>query len=295
MALWIVRMGESMLKSKPVRRHFTAVLRRSLSAQCELRGGTAKISTQGGLMFVECEDEDAEATTDALRHTFGVGAIDPATDHEPTPEAIAEAALGVAGDLAEGTSFAVRCKRHGNKGQWTSQSFAGATGAAILERVPHLTVNLSNPDWKVRVALFPEKARLLGERIDGPGGLPAGVQGLVLAQLRDEADMLAAWLVMHRGCRIQPLEGASAELLATLSTWDAALADRKWAEKLATGPGRSNNPQPWGIVGAELEGAPTKVASDDEADVVKTPMSHLEPLMGWSSEDIEALRLTVLS
>lgn len=294
MALWIVRMGESMLKSKPVRRHFTSVLRRSLSAQSELRGATAEIRTEGGLMFVECEDDDSEAVADALRHTFGVGAVDPATDHEATPDAVGKAALATIGNLPEGTSFAVRCKRHGNKGEWTSQTFAGATGAAILAIAPHLTVNLSNPDWAVRVALFPDKARLLGERIDGPGGLPAGVQGLVLAQLRDEADMLAAWLVMHRGCRIQPEQGASAELLETLSKWDPALADEKWASKLATGPGSTHKPQPWGIVGAELTGAPTTVTGED-GEVVKTPLSHLEPLVGWTAEDIESLRLTVNS
>ena len=35
-----------------------------------------------------------------------------------------------------------------------------------------LTVNLGNPEWAIRIALFPDKVRLLGTRFMGPGGLP---------------------------------------------------------------------------------------------------------------------------
>ena len=91
MGQWMVRMGESMLKSKPVRKHFTRVLRKTLIAQCRIRGAEVKIRVEGGLMFVSGE-EDAEIN-DALKHTFGVYAVDPFTEVEPTPEGVANAAL----------------------------------------------------------------------------------------------------------------------------------------------------------------------------------------------------------
>jgi thiamine biosynthesis protein ThiI len=271
-------MGESMLKSKPVRKHFTRILRTTLVAQCHIRGAEVSIRVEGGLMFVSGED-DSEIV-DALKHTFGIYAVDPFIEVEPTPEDVANAALQ-ANPNPEG-SFAVRCKRHGQKKEWTSQTFAGATGAAVLEKVD-ISVNLSNPDWAIRVALFPDKARLLGNRFMGPGGLPSGVQGLVIAHLNSEEDILSAWLMMHRGCRIQATEGSTEKLKA----WDPALISEEYARKLVTGPGRDQNPAPWGIVAHHLPNAPTKV---DEGESIRTPLVNLEPLAGWSEQEIITLR-----
>ena len=276
-------MGESMLKSKPVRKHFTRTLRKTLIMQCEIRGAEASIRVEGGLMFVS-GDEDAEIV-DALKHTFGVNAVDPFTEVEPTPEAVAAAAIQ-SNPNPEG-SFAVRCKRHGAKGEWTSQTFAGATGAAVLEKVD-LDVNLSQPDWEIRVALFPDKARLLGQRFMGPGGLPSGVQGLIMAHLETEEDALCAWLMMHRGCRIQPIEGS----VDQLKSWDPALVSEEYAERLVTGPGRDRNPSPWGIVAHHLPDAPTSIGDDED---IRTPLVNLEPLVGWSEQEIEQLRSRVFS
>ena len=278
MGQWMVRMGESMLKSKPVRKHFTRVLRNTLIAQCRIRNAEVRIRTEGGLMFVRGEED--EAIVDALKHTFGVNAVDPFTEVEPTPEDVANAALQY-NPNPEG-SFAVRCKRHGQKKEWTSQTFAGATGAAVLEKVD-LSVNLSKPDWAIRVALFPDKARLLGTRFMGPGGLPSGVQGLIMAHLNSEEDLLCAWLMMHRGCRIQAIEGSAEEL----KDWDPALTSDEYAQQLVTGPGRDKNPVPWGIVAHHLPGAPTTI---EEGESIRTPLVHLEPLMGWSEEEIDTLR-----
>ncbi|MDP6907045.1 MAG: THUMP domain-containing protein, partial [Candidatus Thalassarchaeaceae archaeon] len=204
------------------------------------------------------------------------------------PEKIAESALAEYGDIEEGVTFAVRCKRHGEKGKWTSQTFAGAIGAAVLERAPQLKVDLSNPDWELRVALFPDRANLLGERIMGPGGLPSGVQGLVLAHLETELDLISAWLIMHRGCRIQAVSGST----QNLESWDPALKSEGEAKKLVTGPGRKHNPEPWGIVGANLNDAPTTVGKEE---LVKIPLAHLEPLIGWSENEIDELRLQIFN
>ena len=278
MGQWMVRMGESMLKSKPVRKHFTRILKKTLIAQCHIRGAEVDIRVEGGLMFVS-GDEDEEIV-DALKHTFGVNAVDPFTEVEATPESVATAALEFNPE-PKGT-FAVQCKRHGVKGEWTSQQFAGAVGAAVLDKVD-LTVNLGDPEWAIRVALFPDQVRLLGTRFMGPGGLPSGVQGLVLAHLDSKEDVLCAWLMMHRGCRIKPINGS----VDSLKEWDPALASEEYAADLVTGPGREKDPVPWGIVGHHLPDAPTNI---DGGESVRTPMVHLEPLVGWSEQEIDNLR-----
>ena len=282
MGQWMVRIGESMLKSRPVRKQFTKVLIQTLTAQCRLRGATIVVRAEGGLLFVSGEND--EQIVDALKHTFGVNAVDPYIEMDADPDIVAKAALE-RNPNPSGT-FAVQCRRHGEKGKWTSQSFASTVGAKVLERV-NLKVNLGNPDWAIRVALFPDKVHLLGARFMGPGGLPSGVQGLVLANLESDEDVLSAWLMMHRGCRIKPAKG-SVELL---QQWDPALASEKYANQLVTGPGGRHNAEPWGIVAHHLPDAPTTV---DVEENVRTPLVHLEPLVGWSESDIDELKSKVL-
>ena len=88
MGQWMVRIGESMLKSRPVRKQFTRVLIQTLVAQCRLRDAIIDVRADGGLLFVSGEQDDA--IVDALRHTFGVNAVDPYTEIEIDPEAVAE-------------------------------------------------------------------------------------------------------------------------------------------------------------------------------------------------------------
>jgi len=278
----MVRIGESMLKSRPVRKQFTKVLIQTLTAQCRLRGATIVVRAEGGLLFVSGEND--EQIVDALKHTFGVNAVDPYIEMDADPDMVAKAALE-RNPKPSGT-FAVQCRRHGEKGKWTSQSFASTVGAKVLERVD-LKVNLGNPDWAIRVALFPDKVHLLGTRFMGPGGLPSGVQGLVLANLESDEDILSAWLMMHRGCRIKPAKGS----VESLQQWDPALASEKYANQLVTGPGGRHDAEPWGIVAHHLPDAPTTV---DVEENVRTPLVHLEPLVGWSESDIDELKSKVL-
>ena len=277
-------MAEIQLKSRPVRRHMRVALERQLKAQAELRGVELSLQPWHGLLLAHAPaDADPEAAADAFRHTFGIVAIDPAEQVEAAPESVADALE--AGGFPEGTgsTFAIRCRRHGPKGEWGSQQFAAALGAEVQRRAPHLEVDLGEPDWEVRVALMPDHASLLGERIPGPGGLPTGVQGNVSANLADESDLLAAWLVMRRGCRILLDERADPALQARLTAWDAALADEGWALKLNSGPGPGHAGRVWGRVGADLD-------EFEAADDRNVPLVRLEPLAGWSEARLTELK-----
>ena len=68
------------------------------------------------------------------------------------------------------------------------------------------------------------------------------------------------------------------------------LFSEEYANKLVTGPGRDRNPTPWGIVAHQLPDAPTSVGEDEN---VRTPLVNLEPLVGWSEQEIEQLRSRV--
>jgi len=284
MQRWIVRMAEIQLKSRPVRRHMRVALERQLKAQGELRGVELSLQPWHGLLLAHAPaDSDPEAAADAFRHTFGIVAIDPAEQVEAAPESVADALEAGGFPEGVGSTFAIRCRRHGPKGKWGSQQFAAALGAEVQRRAPHLEVDLGEPDWEVRVALMPDYASLLAERIPGPGGLPTGVQGNVRSKLAEESDLLAAWLVMRRGCRIIIDDGADPALRARLTVWDAALADDEWALKLNSGPGPGHAGRVWGRVGADLD----EFEAVDDRNV---PLVRLEPLAGWSEARLTELK-----
>ncbi len=257
-------------------------LQRHIVMQAQVRGAKVKVTPWQGMLFLDLVEGDAEAAEDAMRHTFGLTSADPLTSVAVDPETVADAVIHLA-PTEEGATFAVQCKRHGEKQDWTSQTFAGAVGAAILARAPHLKVNLSDPEWPVRISLMPEEVGILGTRIVCQGGLPTGVQGSVITELNNERDYLAAWLVMRRGCRLVVSPNSKSELFDLVKLWDPSQINDEMKSYLATAPGPGHIGNVWAIVGDNL-GEQTF-----ESDGV-VPMATLEPLVGWSEETMDELR-----
>ena len=257
-------------------------LQRHIVMQAQVRGAKVKVTPWQGMLFLDLVEGDAEDAEDAMRHTFGLTSADPLTSVAVDPEAVADAVIHLA-PTEEGATFAVQCKRHGDKQNWTSQTFAGAVGAAILARAPHLKVNLSAPEWPVRISLMPEEVGILGTRIICQGGLPTGVQGSVITELNNERDYLAAWLVMRRGCRLVVSPNSKSELVDLVKLWDPSQINDEMKSYLATAPGPGHIGNVWAVVGDNLG---EQTYESDGA----VPMATLEPLVGWSEETMDELR-----
>src|SRR2546422_5372069 len=172
-----------------------------------------------GRVFVHAEDEAAAVRL--LRRVFGIVSVSPAKEVKSDLETLTREVVAYAKDvLRPGTSFAIRARRSGEH-PYTSQEFAKVAGKAIQDAIPGLAVNLSAPNHEIHVEIRGPRAYLFREIVGGPGGLPLGSQGEVLAVIRDEADLVAAWLLMRRG---GPAPGAGpAPLLAALRRWDPRL------------------------------------------------------------------------
>ena len=282
MMRWIMRMGEIILKSRQVRRFMRKALQRHIVMQAQVRGAKVKVTPWQGMLFLDLVEGDAEDAEDAMRHTFGLTSADPLTSVAVDPEAVADAVIHLA-PIEEGATFAVQCKRHGDKQNWTSQTFASEVGAAILARAPHLKVNLSDPEWPVRISLMPEEVGILGTRIVCQGGLPTGVQGSVITELNNERDYLAAWLVMRRGCRLVVSPNSKSELVDLVKLWDPSQINDEMKSYLATAPGPGHIGNVWAVVGDNLG----EQTYESDGNV---PMATLEPLVGWSEETMDELR-----
>jgi adenylyl- and sulfurtransferase ThiI len=60
-------------------------------------------------------------------------------------------------------------------------------------------------DFELGAETIQGKIYIFTERIPGQGGLPVGVEGRVVAIVEQESDLLAAILMMKRGCAAIPV------------------------------------------------------------------------------------------
>ena len=283
---YALRFGELGLKSAPVRREF----QRSLLSSLERSAIREEVD-----LFIERFDSLTLATSSGdrpvvegmLRRCFGLVGADPVEQMTLDPEVVAAAALEGDPRRGQARTFGVRCRRSGSKGEWNSQTFAGAVGHHMLELDPSLSVDLTNPEIPIRVHMTAGHAFLMEERIPGPGGLPCGVQGDVLARIVDRDTMLSAWQVMRRGAGIVPTKDSDLGLVEILDAWDPGLADAARGEPSSSRRKKKAKRTPWGFIGMDRNEAVTQIRIDRRRN---TPAVELDATQGWNEIESIALR-----
>lgn len=230
MELVLIRYGELFLKSEPVRRHFIGILLRNLKRALDARGLEHRFEVHRGRILVAGDDPGAIASI--ASRVFGVVDVSVSLRTDPDPEHLCESALSRAREsLKPGMTFAVRAKRQGVQGT-TSQELAAGIGAAVMDAVPGIKVDLSSPDYELFVEMRDFGGFVYDSRVAGPGGLPWGTQGRLLSLLSSGIDSpVASWLMMKRGCEVThlhfdagPFSGPDVKETVfrhhcTLSTW----------------------------------------------------------------------------
>lgn len=224
----LVRYGELALKSERVRRRFEQRLVENIKAA--LKGIDHKLKRERGRIFVETPS--ADKAIERLVRVPGVVSVSPAVKTRATLEEMTSTAVDVAKRvLKPGMSFAVRTRRAGEH-EFKSGDVNAAVGSAILKAIPGVKVDLSAPDEEISIEVREKSAYVFTEVLQGPGGLPLGTQGTVVALLSGGIDSpVAAWLMMKRGCRVvlvhldaKPYSDARARAMAAaraLSDWAA--------------------------------------------------------------------------
>jgi thiamine biosynthesis protein ThiI len=200
--LLLVRYGELALKSPPVRREFESTLRRNildLFVGASLEG---RVRGDHGHMYVE--SSDSERAIRLVSRVFGVTSV--SVVHEvPTDRAQITARLLEYAEprLPKGARFAVRARRTGQH-PFTSQELARDLGGDIFDRFPdrELKVDLDHPEVELHVEVRGPRTYLYSDRLPGPGGLPLGVAGRLVALVDGPRGALGAYLMMKRGCRV---------------------------------------------------------------------------------------------
>ncbi|MCI4363056.1 MAG: THUMP domain-containing protein [Thermoplasmata archaeon] len=212
-ATFLVRYGELALKSPPVRREFERTLERNILERFRLAQLPCRIRSDHGHLYVVCEE--AANALQLLRTVFGVTSVS-RVEEVPSEVGVIEAELlKLAGPaLVPGSRFAVRTRRVGSH-PFSSQELARSLGAAVLRTFPDrdLTVDLTHPTVELQVEVRGPRTYLSLDRSSGPGGLPLGVAGSLVALVADERGALGAYLMMKRGCSTSlVVEGAGTRL-----------------------------------------------------------------------------------
>ena len=169
-----------------------------------LRGtGYRRLRQLFGRMVIDFEDGALveEAARRAAR-VFGVAYVGAGKKVEPSVEAIADAALELM--LAKPfESFQVRARRTYSRLESSSQQLNVEIGQRIKDATG-ARVDLSSPDASLWIELFGQSAIVYRHRLEGPGGLPVGVSGRMLALVSGGIDSpVAAWRMARRGAEVE--------------------------------------------------------------------------------------------
>ena len=196
----LVRYGEIGVKSPVVRKRFEKKLISNIKKLIK-----CKITINQGRIFLFPEDQDEALKS--LKKIFGVVSFSPTISTETDFDLVKEAVqdyikeLMDKGEFNPEKPFAVKCRRVGTH-DFSSREMAGFCGAAVIE-ITNAPVDLSNPEFKLFIEVREEKTYIFHEKIKGPGGLPIGTQGRMVALVSGGIDSpVATYLMMKRGCDI---------------------------------------------------------------------------------------------
>ncbi len=224
MPVLLVRYGELALKSPPVRREFESSLRRNILDQFVREGITGRLRSDRGHLYVEVDAVGPALRV--LRRVFGITSVSEVFEVASDRTAIRDRLLELADPrLPAGARFAVRARRTGQHA-FTSQELARDLGGDVLERFAdrRLSVDLDRPEVELFVEVRGPRTYLSFDRAAGPGGLPLGVAGRLVALVDGPRGALGAFLMMKRGCRVALVALPSGEAYAreTLARFDPA-------------------------------------------------------------------------
>ena len=283
----LVRFGEVGIKSPPVRRQMLNRLRQNLLDALLRHGVEGDAQLMGARLWMVGPDTDALLRI--ATHTFGVVSASRTVRCPATMDAMKATAARLALDKTGWTRFAIRPRREGEQ-PFSSMDVGKEVGSAVFlaaeaaGRTP--TVDLTAPELEVHVDVRTNGAFLFTASTDGPGGLPAGAQGHVVVLMDRPDAVVAAWLMLRRGCKITFAHDGE-------SPSDALRALHAWGAPLGSHPLMGDD-----AVDAAWQGfqADAVVTADTLADDValRPGIPVLRPLCGLAPVEVDRIRKRIM-
>ncbi|HEY8531121.1 MAG TPA: tRNA uracil 4-sulfurtransferase ThiI [Limnochorda sp.] len=201
--LVLVRYGEIGLKGEN-RPAFEGRLAENLRAALADLPGTRVIRGYGRL-YIDTAGQ-TEAALERLRRVFGVVAYHPALETALEMDQILEAATRLVAAEPRPARFKVEARRSNKAFPLNSIELNRAVGAHVLSHVDGLTVDLHEPQIRLRIEIREKAAYLYVRDVPGPGGLPVGVGSPALLLLSGGIDSpVAGWYMLKRGVPLRAI------------------------------------------------------------------------------------------
>lgn len=203
----LCKYGEIVLKGAN-RSSFEAGLTRELRARAALYG-RFNITTSQSTVYIEPKDElcDLDGMTDAACRVFGIVGVSRAAVCEKNLDSILETAKAYLPEQMLGArTFKAEAKRSDKTFPLASPALAAEVGGALLSVMPHIKVDIHNPDVTVRVEIREGGAYIHAGQRRGAGGMPYRSAGRGMLLLSGGIDSpVAGHMMAKRGLEIEAL------------------------------------------------------------------------------------------
>lgn len=158
-----------------------------------------------GRLFIDPAGQTEEAL-ERLRRVFGVVAFHPAVEAALELDQILEAATRLVVAERRPARFKVEARRSNKAFPLNSMELNREVGAHLLSQVEGLSVDLHQPEIRVRLEIREKAAYLYVRDVPGPGGLPVGVSSPALLLLSGGIDSpVAGWYMLKRGVPLRAI------------------------------------------------------------------------------------------
>lgn len=164
---------------------------------------------------IYCEPQSEEIDLDEacrrVSHVFGIAAFSRARVAAKDFADICDQTLDFLGEeLALSSTFKVEAKRADKSFPMKSPEICRELGARILERYPHLRVDVEQPEVLVMVEIREAAAYIHGRQQPGAGGIPVGTSGKAAILISGGIDSpVAGYMMAKRGLSLCGVHFAS--------------------------------------------------------------------------------------
>lgn len=175
--------------------------------------GKIKYTASQSTINVEPVDPnvDLDEAYERIKTIFGIAGISRCAAVEKDMDVIKEAACEYLRDeLNSASVFKVNARRSDKKFPLASPEICAELGEVILERFPHLRVDVHKPELIVNVEIRDNYAYIHGNQIKGAGGMPVGTSGRAAVLISGGIDSpVASWMMAKRGLSLCGIHFAS--------------------------------------------------------------------------------------
>ena len=206
----LIKDGEIALKGLN-RSTFEEILIKNIKRRLAGLGKFKCYKAQSTIYIEPLEECDMEEVEEAVGKIYGIAAYTRACTAEKDWNDIATKAPEYLEEILENAkTFKVEAKRSDKRFPMKSPEICMEMGGLLLEKFPHLSVDVHNPDVTVMVEIRDFAAYIHAAQIEGAGGIPVGSGGKAALLTSGGIDSpVAGCLMAKRGLEICAVHFAS--------------------------------------------------------------------------------------